>query len=209
MNIFLRIVNRLKRSINNLKRKANKEIDSRQELLNLMPKNSICAEIGVWKGGFSKRIIKHVTPSKLHLIDPWKYQTSFGQRLYGGLVAQNQEDMDKIYQNVVNKFAKKSYVQIHREFSDKVFSSFEDEYFDWVYVDGNHNYEFVMQDLRNFALKIKKDGFLTGDDYLWTSPELNGDQPVSRAVNDFIKEDKNFTLVMIIKGQFILKKSVY
>jgi len=202
-----RFVKKLNRGITKLKRKLNNVKDARDELLSLMPKNSICAEIGVWKGGFSKRIIKEVSPSKFHLIDPWKYQISFGKRLYGGLVAQSQEDMDKIYQQVVNKFSKKKGVQIHREFSNAVFSSFEDEYFDWVYVDGNHNYEFVLQDLRNYASKIKNNGYLTGDDYLWTSPELNGDLPVKRAVNDFIKENKSFTLEKLLKGQFILKKS--
>jgi Methyltransferase domain len=201
MAILKRIVRKLKRIITN-------EKDPREELLNLMPKNSTCAEIGVWKGGFSKRIIKHVVPSKLHLIDPWKYQTSFGKRWYGGLVAQSQEDMDNIYQQVVGELSKQSCIKIHREFSNKLFSIFSDEYFDWVYVDGNHYYDYVLEDLKNFALKIKKNGFLTGDDYLWTSPELNGDKPVTRAVNDFINEDKSFTLFKIIGDQFILKKCV-
>lgn len=182
--------------------------DPREELLSLMPKNSICAEIGVWKGDFSKRIIKHILPSELHLIDPWKYQTSFGKRWYGGLIAQSQEDMDNIYQQVVGDLSKKSCINIHREFSNTAFTTFPDEYFDWIYVDGNHNYEYVLQDLKNYASKIKKNGFLTGDDYLWISPELKGDKPVSRAVNDFINEDKSFTLFKIIGGQFILKKSV-
>jgi hypothetical protein len=46
----------------------------RHQLLKLMPKNSICAEIGVWKGEFSKETIRIVRPRMLHLIDPWRYQ---------------------------------------------------------------------------------------------------------------------------------------
>lgn len=171
-----------------------------------MPKNSICAEIGVWKGEFSKKILMHVTPSMLHLIDPWEYQTGFGKRLYGGTVAQSQTDMDTIYRQVVDEFAKSSGVKIHRAFSDAASSIFPDEYFDWVYVDGNHYYDYVLSDLRNYAPKIKTNGFLTGDDYFWTSVELNGDRPVLRAVDEFLKGNESFTLVKIIGSQFILKK---
>ena len=43
----------------------------RKFLLEMMPKNSVCAEIGVNQGQFSKEILEVVQPKKLHLIDPW------------------------------------------------------------------------------------------------------------------------------------------
>jgi len=44
---------------------------SRQFLLEMMPKNSMCVEIGVQRAFFSSEILKIVKPKKLFLIDPW------------------------------------------------------------------------------------------------------------------------------------------
>lgn len=43
--------------------------DRRDFLLKQMPKNSICAEVGVYKGKLSERILKLTNPKKLVLID--------------------------------------------------------------------------------------------------------------------------------------------
>ena len=52
-------------------------MDPRAELLKRTPKDSICAEVGVWKGEFSKQILKRTSPRMLHLIDPWMFQPDF------------------------------------------------------------------------------------------------------------------------------------
>ena len=47
--------------------------DSRGYILAQIAKNSVIAEIGVWKGEFSNEIFKNVKPNKLILVDPWRY----------------------------------------------------------------------------------------------------------------------------------------
>ena len=49
---------------------------------------------------------------------------------------------------------------------------------DFVYIDGNHDYEFVLKDLETWFTKVKPGGIIFGDDYL---------RPygVSKAVNEF------------------------
>lgn len=42
---------------------------------------------------------------------------------------------------------------------------FPDEYFDWVYIDANHQYDFIREDLKIYYKKVKRGGFITGDDY--------------------------------------------
>ena len=58
----------------------------RDFLLKLLPQNSIGAEIGVHKGDFSEEILRDVRPNELHLIDPWRYESSdtYKDSWYGG-----------------------------------------------------------------------------------------------------------------------------
>ena len=54
----------------------------RTSLLEMIPKDSVCVEIGVWKGKFSKQILDKVKPEKLHLIDPWKFMPEYSSRKF-------------------------------------------------------------------------------------------------------------------------------
>ena len=73
------------------------------------------------------------------------------------------EKMKNYNQDVVDRFAGNETVEIHREFSAKVV--FPEKYFDWVYIDGNHSYENVLEDLRHYLPFVKTGGLLCGDDY--------------------------------------------
>ena len=156
---------------------------SRYKVLKKMPKNAICAEIGVWKGEFCQKILKITKPRMLHLIDPWLFQDNYPNRLYGGKVAKCQKDMDKIFKSVKGKLERFNNVKIHKGFSDKILSEFPNGYFDWIYIDGDHSYGCVKKDLEFSFMKVKSDGFIAGDDYNWGKSERF---PVRRAVQDFI-----------------------
>jgi len=45
--------------------------ERRDQLLKKLPKNAICAEIGVYQGELSQRILNKTNPKKLVLIDAW------------------------------------------------------------------------------------------------------------------------------------------
>jgi hypothetical protein len=164
--------------------------DRRHQLLQRMPQGGVCAEIGVWKGEFSQRILESTQPSKLLLIDPWEFQSEFPNRWFGGKLAKSQADMDAIMDDVVARFADHPEVIIRRGYSVDVLKELEDESLDWVYIDGNHYYEYVLEDLRMSWHKVRAGGFVAGDDYTWQP----GDDapayefPVKEAVNDFMRE---------------------
>jgi hypothetical protein len=179
----------------------NRSSDFRLELLQRMPNGAVCAEIGVWKGEFSSRILELTSPSMLHLIDPWEFQSDFSDRMYGGTVAKNQEDMDSIYSSVKRKFNSFDNVILNRGKSEKILQQFPDQYFDWVYIDGNHFYEFVLNDLRLSLSKVKPTGFISGDDYNWGRKY---GFPVRNAVNDFLHENALDNKLEIIGSQFII-----
>jgi predicted O-methyltransferase YrrM len=45
-----------------------------------------------------------------------------------------------------------------------------DEFFDIVYIDASHEYEYVKQDILNWHPKVKRGGIICGDDYIWGWP---------------------------------------
>lgn len=186
-----------------LSRKKRKDIQ-RRRLLELFPKNSAGVEVGVWKGDFSVRILDVVSPRILHLVDPWLFQPEFGERRYGGKEAHSQADMDAIFANVEERL-RFSPVEFHRAASKDAVGDFEDESLDWAYIDGNHEYEFVRDDLRNYAAKIRPGGLLAGDDLMWGQDR---GRPVKRAVHEFLALG-GATPLCVGGSQFLLRMHMH
>lgn len=134
----------------------------------MLPTNSTGAELGVWKGAFSAQLLERVRPERLHLVDPWTFRAELPQAFYGGAVAGPQQDMDAIYESVRARFAKaisEGTVQIHRAQSDVAAATFGIGELDWVYIDGDHRYEAVREELDLYSRLVKPGGIVAGDDY--------------------------------------------
>jgi hypothetical protein len=177
----------------------------RLNLLRRMPSNSICAEIGVFKGTFSASILDVVHPRRLHLIDPWAYQQDYSESWFGGDLGGSQAVMDRLHDKVRRNFQNeinKGQVVINRGFSAKVAAEFPDAYFDWIYIDANHTYDAVKADLHAFYPKVKTGGFITGDNYGYRADWWWKDG-VQRAVDEFVA-DGWCALDSISNDQFIL-----
>ena len=179
----------------------------RAPLVELLPKRAVCAETGVHGGDFSQQILDRCSPATLHLIDPWKFQPSprYNHAFYGGKAAGGQREMDSRHQKVCTRFAaqiRSGQVKVNRGDSAEVLEQFPDGYFDWVYIDGNHFYEFVKQDLDLSLKKTRGGGYITGDDYAWDARFDNG---IKRAVDEFAQGD-SVALIEIRNQQFIFRK---
>lgn len=150
----------------------------RDRLLSQMPKGAVVAEIGVWEGNFSQRILDLCEPRELHLIDPWLYMPEFSNTGFGR--KKNEHAMEEKYQAVVARFRDDPRVKIHRATSEVALSGLPDGHLDWVYIDGNHNEPFIGKDLALCLAKVRHDGIIAGDDYNWQA-ETSG-APVKKAV---------------------------
>jgi hypothetical protein len=127
-------------------------LKDRDQLLKLMPKNGIVAELGVDKGVFSKRILELCEPQKLHLIDVWD-----SERYHKGLKL----EIEEIFQRQI--FNKR--VEINFGYSTEVSSIFPNEYFDWIYIDTDHSYQLTKLELEMYSSKIKPGGIIAGHDF--------------------------------------------
>ena len=196
---------RLKRRVFRALRSA-RSLSPRVRLLQRLPKGGVCAEIGVWKGDFSERILEVARPARLHLIDPWQAVAGedYEGARYGGKLAEGQAEMDAVHAAVLERFARerrKGVVEVHRLSSLEAAERFADDELDFVYIDGNHRYEFVKADLEAYAGKIRPGGLLGGDDY---GVEGWWEDGVTRAVDEFI--GSGATAVLSLEdGQFLLR----
>lgn len=162
---------------------------NRTDILTCMAPGGIAGEIGVAEGHYASHLLTHLKPAKLHLIDPWRFQ-DIPDYVVDANNTSNEEG-DRRYEAVQAKFSAPidaGIVQMHRALSTEVVSSFEDEYFDFVYVDGIHTYEGCLADLRAFDRKVKRSGFIVGHDYQTIPIARAHHNGVVKAVSDFVAE---------------------
>lgn len=160
------------------------EFNTRQEMLvNLIPKNGIYAEIGIFKGDFAKDIINILNPTNIYLIDIFE-----GNCCSGNQDGNNVEwyDLNKSYYELIDLYKNVNNVNIIKGDSSKVLLEI-DNIFDMIYIDGDHSYEGCKKDLESAYVKIKNGGYICGHDY-----EMNMNKAqhyynfgVNRAVNEF------------------------
>lgn len=143
-----------------------KAILDRISLLEQMPKNAIVAEIGVDRGRFAERIYEVTQPQKLHLIDIFQF--------------------DYQLESVKSILGKKENIEINQVNSVEAGNLFDNEYFDWVYIDTDHTYETTKAELNAFADKIKPGGFISGHDYFQVGISNGFSYGVMSAVHEFV-----------------------
>lgn len=148
----------------------------------------IGAEIGVKKGVNALSIVSNLNIEKLFLIDSWiPYITGTKSEKKSGYC--NKDVMLKWMITTYDLFKNKENVQIIQETSIIAVNRFEDYFFDFVYIDGAHDFFSVSEDIRYWLPKVKNGGVLAGHDF--NNHETEVAQAVKSSLIDFIdlKED--------------------
>lgn len=206
----------------------------RHALLKHLPKGGVGCEIGVFAGDNAK-FLRTLEPKKLTLIDPWAIgdwpdvmagrSHSIGMPLH-----QDARDIydivlkridpsyaggspdtvfEKLYQRVCDHFAEDRTVEIVRKQSDEAHAQFDDGTFDFIYVDGDHSFNAVYNDLLNYEKKLKTGGVLIGNDYLCSIKPVHAHYGVIPAVTQFCKV-RGYRIIVLCHGEyadFVLAKS--
>jgi len=114
-------------------------------------------EVGVLDGALSTAILANCPQIKdYYLVDPWQPFTASDHP---------QEVWDKRYENVIAKM--KLYegkANILRLASIEAAGLFEPESLDLGFIDANHSFPYVDEDIRTWWSKIKPTGYLAGHD---------------------------------------------
>lgn len=176
---------------------------TRQRMLAKLPKGGVCAEVGVWTGSFSIQILEVTEPRELTLIDPWDLIANQPDAERSNDKHADAKFMADMYRSIVDLYGKLGNVVIRKGLSEPVLSGFPDDYFDWVYIDGNHLYDFVLKDIQLSFQKVKKGGVITGDDLFW---KKNGRQHVREAVFACLKQWGDRVRFEKVGAQFMIHK---
>ena len=172
----------------------------RDRMLGQLPKGAVVAEIGVWEGFFSGRIMEICAPATLHLIDPWLYMPEFANTGFGR--KKNEHLMEQKWHDVVARFKDQPQVQVHRGLSEVVLGGMPDGTLDWVYIDANHNAPFIGNDLALCLAKVKHDGIIAGDDFNWQSDQSGA--PVKHAVEKMLADLGDQASLTLMANQYVI-----
>ena len=133
------------------------------------------AEIGVMKGNFSKLLLESVPNLELYCVDIWDMYPGYDVR-----VSRNHQEDFYMYTKTL---LKEYHVEFVKEFSMDAVKEFSNEVLDFVYIDANHDFDYVMEDIIEWSKKVRKGGIVSGHDYF---PFPAGDGGVVQAVDAYV-----------------------
>jgi len=141
-----------------------KIFETRNDLIEALPKNLNIVELGVFKGEFAEELYNRMSPNQLTLVDIWEGSYGSGDKDGNNHITVN--DMEAVYNGLVEKYNNTTNVKIIRSTSTAFLEAQEDNSLDMIYVDADHSYEAVLSDLKLSFQKIKVGGILAGHDYI-------------------------------------------
>jgi SAM-dependent methyltransferase len=176
-----------------------KVYETRVDMLYEVKHNGVIAELGVFRGDFSEQILEACKPKKLVLIDLWPDQPiQCGDADGNHLEFQNGK---QLHSQVVSKFNKMDVVRILHGLTNLI-KSYPENYFDMVYIDADHSYNAVLNDLINAYRVTKPDGIIMGHDYSYNLEKTKNTHyfGVSDAVSRFCVDYKQVMNMIAMDG---------
>ena len=149
-----------------------------QDLINNIPTKGTMIEIGTFTGESTVLFGDHF--EKVIGIDPMLQD-------YDPQDPTSKFNFNEVLDMFVQRTKTYDNIQLITKTSDDAVNDFNDEVFDFIYIDGIHQYENVKQDIINYLPKVKNGGVIGGHDY---GPSWPG---VKQAVDEmFGQPDKVF-----------------
>jgi len=119
--------------------------------------NLVGVEVGVMKGNHSVEILKELSIKMLYLVDPYLPYIDYDGYIKKKVILDKRYARKKLmyYNNIMFIYMS----------SKKASNMFKDEYFDFVYIDANHSYKHVYNDICVWYPKVRVGGMIGGHDF--------------------------------------------
>jgi predicted O-methyltransferase YrrM len=115
------------------------------------------AEIGVAEGKFSLVLCQNIPNLQLYCVDLWDTYYRDAHKL------KNREMQDWALEQAHEKLDPYHAVFLREPSMDAV-RKFKDNSLDFVYIDGDHSFDFAMEDLIGWSRKVRPGGIVSGHD---------------------------------------------
>lgn len=146
-------------------------------------------EVGTDHGQYAEQLCAGIPDLRLWCIDPWVAYTE-------GTEVHTQEEMDQIYAEAIKRLINFN-VSLSKMTSMEAVYGFEDNSLDFVFIDGNHEYEYVLEDITEWTRKVRSGGIVCGHDYKVDPVNKYG---VIEAVNKYVKDNHIAPLFILHAG---------
>ncbi len=138
--------------------------------------------------------------SRMYVIDPWEKYNEYPEY--------NNTELNTAYDNFmfninINNLSDKTIV--HRGYSNIEIPKLEDNSFDIIYIDGNHEPEFVLEDAVLAFRKLKVGGYMIFDDYGWCGPDLT-QRGIDAFISGYHKRIKHLNNKRPLNTQMFIQK---
>jgi len=116
------------------------------------------AEIGALEGNFSEILCRELPETKIYSIDPWEFYPVHKN-------FRKEWMYEPIYQRAKERLSKYPNSMIIRKKSMDAVKDFEDESLDFVFIDADHRFQFITNDIAEWSKKVRHGGIISGHDF--------------------------------------------
>jgi len=118
----------------------------------------IGAEIGTERGIYAQILCKKIPGLRLYCVDPWKPYKNYRDSM-------TKEEINVFFDEAKSRLAPYD-VKFIKKFSLDAVKDIPDNSLDFVYIDANHEFRHVVDDISEWEKKVRKGGIVAGHDYV-------------------------------------------
>ena len=133
-------------------------------------------EVGVLRGDLSRGLVKYLD-GPIYLVDPWE---TFSPLIYDDVANTKHGVQEDNYKKVIAELGDKAEIMRMTSMMAYAILGSQEKELDFVYIDANHWYPHVIQDIFAWWRLIRKGGILCGHDFM-------AHEGVTEAIINFIK----------------------
>jgi hypothetical protein len=165
------------------------------------------AEVGLEKGKNAAEMFINIPDLKLYGIDPYVQHSNCSYEAAAHTRKWNQDYLNRVKAQAVHRMTGRNAVIIEK-FSEDAVKDFEDNSLDFVYIDADHSYDFVMQDVILWGRKVRRGGILSGHDYYYDNEKPGRRAKVTQAINDYTRVH-GIKFFITDEDHYVMKGDVY
>ena len=188
------------------KHAESERLGQRKWILEYVRKGSVGAQIGVFRGHFSKILCSVLKPKQLYLVDPWtKVGDSYGMAEKSPKTDSGQLTPANAKAEALSRIEqfKKTAIHVVEDFAGPFLTGLTEK-LDWVYLDASRPYSETLEELKLIDTVLAPQGFILGDN--WQPKREHKNHGTFLAIHEFIRTRSYEVVAAGPAGQWCLRR---